>query len=189
MKKTTTKTRAAKEIKRLKDLRPDPKNANRHTERGGAMMETSLQSYGYGDSMTVDRNGVVLSGNQRLETLATIGLDRPIVVKSDGTRPIVHQRTDLDANDPRARALALAMNRVGQVNLDLDPELVAEVIALDPSVKALWSEKELVSFFANRPAPEDFPEVGSDLATEHTCPKCGYRWSGGEVTKKGRALE
>jgi len=26
--------------------------------------------------------------------------------------------------------------------------------------------------------PEEFPEVGEDLGTEHKCPKCGYEWSG-----------
>ena len=28
-------------------------------------------------------------------------------------------------------------------------------------------------------APEDFPEVDENVPTEHQCPKCGYRWSGG----------
>jgi hypothetical protein len=26
--------------------------------------------------------------------------------------------------------------------------------------------------------PQEFPEYGSTLVTEHECPKCGYRWSG-----------
>lgn len=26
--------------------------------------------------------------------------------------------------------------------------------------------------------PEDFPEFGEDIKTEHKCPKCGYAWSG-----------
>lgn len=28
-------------------------------------------------------------------------------------------------------------------------------------------------------APEEFPEYGDDIETEHECPKCGYTWSGG----------
>lgn len=27
--------------------------------------------------------------------------------------------------------------------------------------------------------PDDFGEVGEDIATDHECPRCGYRWSGG----------
>jgi hypothetical protein len=30
----------------------------------------------------------------------------------------------------------------------------------------------------NPQAPQQFPAVGADIATEHSCPKCGYRWSG-----------
>jgi nucleotide-binding universal stress UspA family protein len=28
--------------------------------------------------------------------------------------------------------------------------------------------------------PTDFAEVDENIETEHTCPKCGYQWSGGE---------
>jgi hypothetical protein len=27
--------------------------------------------------------------------------------------------------------------------------------------------------------PETFPEYDEDIETEHTCPRCGYEWSGG----------
>jgi hypothetical protein len=28
--------------------------------------------------------------------------------------------------------------------------------------------------------PDDFGEVDEDIDTEHECPKCGYKWSGGK---------
>jgi rubrerythrin len=28
--------------------------------------------------------------------------------------------------------------------------------------------------------PEDFKEVDENIETEHSCPKCGYKWSGGK---------
>jgi len=31
-------------------------------------------------------------------------------------------------------------------------------------------------------SPEDFKEVDENIETEHTCPKCGYQWSGGKTT-------
>ena len=39
------------------------------------------------------------------------------------------------------------------------------------------SAAELASMFPT--APEEFGAIDDDLATEHTCPKCGYQWSGG----------
>lgn len=41
-----------KAIKTLADLAPDPKNANKHTERGSGMMEQSIRRAGFGDSLT-----------------------------------------------------------------------------------------------------------------------------------------
>jgi hypothetical protein len=32
-------------------------------------------------------------------------------------------------------------------------------------------------------APDDFPEYDESISTEHECPKCGYRWSGGVVSE------
>jgi len=63
-----------KTIRSLKDLEPDAHNANKHTVRGTALMEHSIREYGYGDSMTVDRAGRIISGNQRAETLADLGM-------------------------------------------------------------------------------------------------------------------
>lgn len=54
--------------KKITDYLPDPHNANRHTERGAAMLSDSLQELGAGAALVVDKNGVVIAGNQRLET-------------------------------------------------------------------------------------------------------------------------
>jgi len=174
-----------KPITKLKHLRPDPNNLNRHTPRGSAMMEDSIRKFGFGDSMTVDRDGVVLSGNQRLETLADIQMDNPIVVQSDGTRPIVHQRTDLSATDPRGVALAIAQNRVGQVNLDWD---IQALLALPrEQTEACFSEKELEILAGTVTAPADFKEVDENIEVEYVCPKCGYAFSGRQTAEKSKA--
>jgi site-specific DNA-methyltransferase (adenine-specific)/modification methylase len=131
-----------REIRRLADLRPHPANPNRHTERGSGMMENSLRQCGFGDSLTVDKDGVVISGNQRLETLADIQMENPIVVQSDGSRPIVHQRTDLSIKDKRARMLSIYQNRVAELNLEWSPEILKS-LAEDVDLGRFWTEKEL----------------------------------------------
>lgn len=112
-----------KKFQKIEDLSPDRKNPNKHTEKGGGLMEKSLRECGFGDSLTVDKNGAVISGNQRLETLAQLGFSDPIFVESDGTRPVVHIRTDLNLDsDERARLLSIYQNRVGELNLDWNIE-------------------------------------------------------------------
>ena len=44
------------------------------------------------------------------------------IVKSDGTRLIAVQRTDLDINDKAARELAIADNRASELGLEWDTD-------------------------------------------------------------------
>src|SRR5689334_3265124 len=98
-------------IKKLADLTPDDKNANRGTERGAALLENSLREYGAGRSILVDSKGKIIAGNKTVEQAGQIGLEDVIVVQTDGTKLVAVQRTDLDLDkDPRAKALAIADN-------------------------------------------------------------------------------
>jgi len=101
-------------------LKFDDKNANRGTERGRELVRKSLQKYGAGRSILVDKNGKVIAGNKTLEQAIAEGIEIEMV-KSDGKRLIVHQRTDLDLDkDPAARELAIADNRTSEIGLDWD---------------------------------------------------------------------
>lgn len=133
-----------KKIESIRDLTPDQINANKHSQRGMGMMETSITECGFGDSLTVDKNGNVISGNGRLETLAAIDMSDAIVVQSDGTRAVIHQRLDLDlTTDAKAKRLALLQNRVGQTNLDWDAQVLAELAEQGVELDDLFSTTEL----------------------------------------------
>lgn len=118
-----------KTIAGIADLTPDPANANRGTKRGLGLLDNSLRQYGAGRSILADKHGVVIAGNKTLERAADIGL--PVrVVETDGTELVVVQRTDLDIDSKQGRELAYADNRVGQVDLDWNPDqLLADVNA------------------------------------------------------------
>jgi len=131
-----------KKLKRISDLSPDKANANLHTRRGAAMMKDSIAECGFGDSLTVDKNGVIISGNQRAETLKELNLQDAIVVPSDGTRPIIHQRIDLEASEPKAKKLGLLSNRVGEVNLDWNPDVLS-ALKSELDLSKLFDENEL----------------------------------------------
>ena len=53
-------------------------------------------------------------------------MPQPIIVHSDGTRPVIHVRDDIpNAADKRAVRLALAANRTAQTELAWDVEILA----------------------------------------------------------------
>ena len=147
------------EIKRIKasELTPDPRNANKGTERGRYALEASLRQYGAGRSIVVDKHGRIIAGNKTLEAAAEMGLDDVIVVQTNGTKIVAVQRMDLDlAQDETARMLAYADNRVGQLDLDFDAEVIAADLAAGLDLSALWQDFELDEIMADL-QPEQTP--------------------------------
>jgi DNA modification methylase len=135
-------------ITSLSDLTPDDLNANAGSERGTGQLEKSLRKYGAGRSILVDRNGRVIAGNKTLEGAASIGMEDCIVVQTQGDKLVVVQRTDLDLDDPKARALAVADNRISEVNLSWNPAVLQELIDGGTDLSDLWFESELAALLA-----------------------------------------
>lgn len=117
------------EVRPLSDFQPDPHNLNEHTERGMAMLDTSLRHRGFGRPMLASHDAVMLAGNATQEQALGAGMTQAIVVHTRGAVPIVHVREDLDADTVDARMLALEDNRIGEANLHMNAEMMAAVAA------------------------------------------------------------
>jgi len=130
---------------RLSDLRPDPSNANRGTERGREALERSLRDHGAGRSIVTDRVGRIIGGNKTVEAARQLGL--PLrVVKTDGRELVAVVREDLDlAHDPRARALAIADNRVGELDLAWDRDMLKQLQAEGLDLSPWWTDTEFAA--------------------------------------------
>jgi DNA modification methylase len=124
-------------------LTTDRLNANRGTDRGRALLRESLQELGAGRSIVIDATGQVIAGKQVLAVARDLAM--PIeVVSTDGERLVVVQRRDLDLEkDPKARRLAIADNRIGELNLDWNPEILAQLHADGVPLEDLFTVDEL----------------------------------------------
>jgi hypothetical protein len=122
-------TQAARRAAKLKigALRFDDKNANRGTERGRKALAASLKRYGAGRSILLDKKGRVIAGNKTLEQAKAAGHKDVIVVETDGSQLVAVKRTDLDLRDKKARALAVADNRVGELDLEWETDVLADL--------------------------------------------------------------
>ncbi len=130
--------------RKVKDFRPASVNANLHTARGLGALAASVQKDGWIGAMTTAADGEMIAGSARIETVAQVfGVEaEPIVVETDGSRPVVIVRTDLaTAADPRARRLSLADNRVAELSLAWDPAVLATFDA--DALTGLWEPAEL----------------------------------------------
>ena len=96
----------------------------------------------------IDRHGQIIAGNKTVEQAKRLNI--PLrVVKTDGHHLIAVQRDDLDlSTDPRAQALAIADNRVGELDLEWDVEMLKQLQAEGLELSAFWTPDEFAALFA-----------------------------------------
>lgn len=163
---------------KIGDLTPDENNANKGTERGRYALEKSLREYGFGRAILIDKNGHIIAGNKTHEVAGAIGLEDVIVVPVDGQQVVAVQRTDLDIYDLASRELAIADNRVGQLDLDWDAEVLAGLEEEGANLSAFWTDAELDAIMERAGELPDSGEGFADEPKVHTCPNCGHEWEG-----------
>ena len=129
--------------RKLSDLTPDKRNANKGTARGAAMIRDSLRNYGAGRSTLLDKHGAIIAGNKTAENAGALGQQDVIVVETDGSQLVAVQRTDLDLKDPRARQLAIADNRTSEVSLGWDVAALKSLAGDGIDLAPFWSADEL----------------------------------------------
>lgn len=117
----------SKRIK-LTDYTPDDRNFNKHSQYGMGLLEKSVEQVGVIESITVSSDNKVLSGNARQEVMSQKfeGVE-PIMVETDGTRPIIIKRTDIKSGTDQFHRAALLANTVAKHNIRLDEDKIQEV--------------------------------------------------------------
>lgn len=125
----------------LSSLKPDQKNARRRTERSSALIERSLSQYGAARSIVIDEDGRVLAGNGTLEAAAAIGIERVLVVPTDGSTLVAVQRTDL--SETQKTELAISDNRTSDLS-EFDGAQLAVLLEADPALdlSPFWTADE-----------------------------------------------
>lgn len=150
------KTTESKTPTNIADLIPDNKNFNKGSQYGQRLMENSLEKFGFGRSILLDKNNRVIAGNKTLQTCADIGLENVRVIETTGDEIVAVKRTDIDLDTKKGREFALADNATGKANLAWDEEALLEAseeleISLDD-----WG----VTF------DDDLPEIEENEAKE-----------------------
>ncbi len=148
-------------------LQAHPLNANEGDRR---VIAESIEENGfYGAVYAHEATGYIIAGNHRWEQAKLAGAE---------TIPVIW----LDVDEKRAGKILAVDNRAARLGRDDSAKLAALLESFDGDfVGTGYVETDLSSLLAKlRPEPpESFPSYGSDIATEHECPRCGYAWSGG----------
>lgn len=157
---------------KLKDLKFDEKNANKHTYKGLKLLEKSLQKLGAGRSILIDKDNNIIAGNGVVEVAGQIGLENVKIVETDGNEIIAVKRKDVSINSKKGRELAIADNQTAKVGIDLDFDVLNGLceeynLSLDD-----W-EIPNISFILD----DDFEqETKQKDKTEIICPRCNFKF-------------
>ena len=161
----------------ISSLVPDPANVRKHGAKNLDAIKGSLARFGQQKPIVVSAAGVVVAGNGTLAAAVALGWTEIDVVRS----PLVGSE---------ATAYAIADNRTAEL-AEWDDDALAQTLAalaIDDAALA-----EATGFDASEVAqmlqviepssPSEFAAVDESIKTEHQCPKCQYRWSGGNGNK------
>lgn len=140
----------------ISELKFDDKNFNKHTQRGMGLLEKSLNDYGAGRSILVDKDNNIIAGNGIVEAAQNAGITKTKIVETDGTELVVVRRKDVALNSEQGRGMALADNATAAADLEWDKDTLGEFFDDEYlkqwDVKVDWAEKEDVE-------EDDAPEV------------------------------
>lgn len=168
------------EIRRVsgRDLTPCPLNWRKHPQAQRDALRGVLSEVGVADVLKAwvrpDGNLELIDGHLRAEELQNHEWNVAI----------------LDVTEAEARYLLATHDTLGAM---AEPDaaildgLLREMNSGDSAVQQMLADlAEIAGLYqdapggTNKEAPDDFKEMDENIETEHTCPKCGYAWSGGK---------
>jgi hypothetical protein len=127
---------------------PDSQNVNKHTQRGGGLLENSLRKRGAFRSIASagkDTNTpVVYAGNYTLQKAVEAGFTEIINVHVTGNQIVNVVRDDIAPGSAQAIALGLEDNEVGRISYNPDIDILAAVMA-DSAMQALRTEDKMLA--------------------------------------------
>lgn len=181
--------------RKVSDYVPDPHNANKGTERGQYMVDTSVQSVGLARSIVAANDDTIPAGNKTLQAAMDAGIEDVIEVETDGNALVVVKRTDWATVDSeKARQYAYLDNRASEVGLAWDAEQVLRDLDAGVDLSGMFLDDELDELLAGMdgygPQAGDDPGAQVDRAEElreKWQTERGQVWDVPSVTVPGRS--
>jgi ParB-like chromosome segregation protein Spo0J len=162
------------ELRRVRagDLAPAPLNWRKHPKAQQDAMKGILDEIGYADAVLARETP---RGLELIDGHLRTSLDDEQVI------PVLI----LDLNDEEAKKMLLTLDplaAMAETDADALAALLADVTFSDEAITEMLESlvPEGLDGYMPPSPPEDFQEFDENINTDHSCPKCGYVWSGGE---------
>jgi hypothetical protein len=157
-------------------------NAKLHPDSHVDQIANSIEEFTFLDPVAVDEKGELLEGHGRLLAAKKRGDATIPVIQVTGLTEAqkvayrsTHNKLTMNTGfDPEMLKIDFEFLQDEGFNLDLTGFSELELSFLDEEEDNHSPEPN------NKQPPEDFQEYDENIETEHSCPKCGYQWSGGK---------
>ena len=153
----------------ISELKFDDKNFHKHTPRGMSLLDKSLNQFGAGRSILVDKDNNIIAGNGIVEAAANAGITKTKVIETDGTELVVVKRKDVELNSDQGREMALADNATAAADLEWDGDNIGELFDVD--VIDQWDIK--MPGWSSNVDFDETKERADKKRQKIVCPECG----------------
>lgn len=143
--------------RRIKDLKPHPKNPRKLSKHDGDKLKQSITEFGLIDKPIITTDDLIIGGHQRVAILKKIGVTDVECHVPD--RVLTQKEID---------KLCIMMNRV---HGEFDFDILANEFEISDLLEAGFTEQEL-----EMPEPVDSVDAPKDSKKLKTCPSCGHEF-------------
>lgn len=133
------------EPRSLADLRQDPRNARRHSDRNLDMIGESLRTVGAARGIVIDEEAIIRAGNGTVLAALKAGLSKLRIVDAAPDEMVAIRRSGLSKR--QKELLSLFDNRAAEMGT-WDPDALQALVDAGVPMDALFSKDELMALLA-----------------------------------------
>ena len=129
-------------------IKPSKRNTNKHTEKGMQLLSSSIEEVGVIESISVTKQGTIISGHARKEKFDEKGLVPKEITLAENEYPVIVRNDIEDDTDTYYKAQILANTTAHQnYNLDLEEvEAVAEEYGIELEELGIEIEEKSIDY-------------------------------------------
>ena len=145
-------------VLKIAALKPAKYNPRKITDWELRKLMRSIESFGFVEPVVVNKDGTIIGGHQRIEAAKNLGMEEVPVVQ-------------VDMPENKAKALNLALNRIGGEFDDALLKSLLEQLGEEDKMLSGFDEKEIAKLLQQEMAKQAGDEEnGLSLPR---CPECG----------------
>lgn len=153
----------------INELVKDNANVNEGTERGQELLENSMDQFGAGRSVLLDKDNRMIAGNHVLDAAMKKGIKKVILVDTEGEQLVAVRRKDIDLDSKKGREMALADNAISKANLSWNKDALKKAEEEFGVEREEWGCEKEQAELATESQAKKFDKAEAPAVV---CPRC-----------------